>query len=817
MPSQLNLPHSLLKLPLALCVKETTIPAHPVDELGIDVTKPVVYVLPFDSRIDLLTLQKQALRLGLPDPLTPLELGGQKLQRYVFISDSSAKSARGHNGTAKSINLFSHLLEWHKQYPSLDVQVVPITILWGRKPGKEANSRPYLEALSTWKKTQAVLTSGRDCLVQVSSPVSMRYMADSHGTDNKIAHKLARVARIHFSRKKLAASGPRLPVRQELCQRLVSSETIVTAISDYARANKITEAQAEAEAHKILNEIAADFSYSLIKKGERVLRWLWNRIYQGITVSNAATVRQLAQEGHELVYVPCHRSHMDYLLLSYVLYQEGMVPPHIAAGINLNFFPAGPIFRKGGAFFLRRTFKGNKLYSTIFREYLAELFAKGYSIEYFSEGGRSRTGRLLEAKTGMLAMTIQAMRRGLPRPVTLVPVYIGYEHVMEVSTYAKELRGKNKEKENVSLVIKTIKKLRNFGRGYVSFGEPIPLNTYLNEQVPDWASPKLDSQSDKPTWISPVVGQLANKMMTHINDAAAVNALTLCATALLASKQRALSRHRLITQINCYLSLFKQIPYSSVCTIPEESAEQLLAHAESLNKFVIEPDSLGDIVSLDRHQAILMTYYRNNIIHLLALPSLIAQLIVHKKTLSTQDLLTHVQALYPFLQKELFLSTDLDQLEGKVLSYLSELTAQNLVIVEGNIISVNQANSLPLILLGRTISETMQRYTIALSLLVAHPLAGKSELEKMSQEIAQRLGRLHGVNAPEFFDKKVFATMFTSLKQQQYIKPCHEADLEQCQNLATLLHSTLDAEVSLTIRESVCQASLANDDATHQS
>ncbi len=85
-------------------------------------------------------------------------------------------------------------------------------------------------------------------------------------------------------------------------------------------------------------------------------------------------------------------------------------------------------------------------------------------MEYFSEGGRSRTGRLLPAKTGMLAMTIQAMLRGLNRPVTLVPVYIGYEHVMEVGTYAKELRGKRKEKENAGLVLRTLRKLRNLAK-----------------------------------------------------------------------------------------------------------------------------------------------------------------------------------------------------------------------------------------------------------------------------------------------------------------------------------------------------------------
>ncbi len=141
-----------------------------------------------------------------------------------------------------------------------------------------------------------------------------------------------------------------------------------------------------------MEEIAANFSYEMIRLTDRILGFTWNRLYQGINVHNAECVRQLAHDGHELVYVPCHRSHMDYLLLSYVLYHQGLVPPHIAAGINhqglvpphiaaginLNFWPAGPIFRRLGAFFIRRTFKGNKLYSTVFREYLGELFSRGY-------------------------------------------------------------------------------------------------------------------------------------------------------------------------------------------------------------------------------------------------------------------------------------------------------------------------------------------------------------------------------------------------------------------------------------------------------
>ncbi|MCG3722287.1 glycerol-3-phosphate 1-O-acyltransferase PlsB [Vibrio cincinnatiensis] len=796
---------SLLKLPLSVLVKGTAIPSNPVDDLTIDINKPVVYALPFRSNVDLLTLQTHALQAGLPDPLEPLVINGHPLKRYVFISSRPTLLQDDHHVPSESIATFTELLSLHQLDSELDVQMIPASVLWGRKPGKEGREKPYLQALNGPQKAKAVVLAGRDCLVRFSPVVSLRYMADAHGTDSSIAHKLARVARIHFSRQKLAASGPNLPQRHQLFARLMHSPAIEKAIADEASSKKISIEKARKEAHSILDEIAADFSYSLVKKGDRVLGWLWNRIYQGLNINNAATVRKLAQDGHEIVYVPCHRSHMDYLLLSYVLYHEGMVPPHIAAGINLNFFPAGPIFRRGGAFFIRRSFKGNKLYSTIFREYLAELFAKGYSVEYFSEGGRSRTGRLLQAKTGMLAMTIQAMLRGLNRPVTLVPVYIGYEHVMEVSTYAKELRGKRKEKENAGLVFRTLRKLRNFGQGYVNFGEPIPLNQFLNEQVPEWTQAIDPMGASKPQWMNPVVNQLATKMMTHINDAAATNAMTLCATALLASRQRALARDKLVKQIECYLSLLRHVPYSKTFTVPNESAEQLVSHAESLDKFLVETDTMGDIISLDRNQSILMTYYRNNIIHLLALPSLIAQILIRQQQMSVEAIQHNVAQVYPFLKQELFLSYQEEELGQVVEHYLAELEAQQMISQQDGVVTINQAQTQVLMLLGRTILETLQRYAIALNLLVANPDLDKTDLESKSQEIAQRLGRLHGINAPEFFDKGVFTALFITLTQQGYLESDGHCHLEQTEQFAQALYAMLYPEVRLTIQESIYQ------------
>ncbi|GAL05701.1 glycerol-3-phosphate acyltransferase [Photobacterium aphoticum] len=790
----------ILDLPLSLLVKTHSIPSDPVADLELDLERPIVYILPFRSVTDLLTLRSSTQALGLPDPLSPLEINGQTYRRYVYIA--SAPSVFGSNGELpqESIDLFTGLLEQHKQDSELDIQVVPASILWGRKPGKEDNQKPILRALNGPEKFFTILGHGRDCMVRLSPAVSLRYMADNHGTDDSIANKLARVARIHFSRQQLAASGPKLPDRQALFKRLLASKAIEKVVAEEAASRDVPIEKVRKEAIDMMEEIAADFSYSLIKHGERFLGWLWNRLYQGLNINNAKRVRKLAQDGHEIVYVPCHRSHMDYLLLSYVLYREGMVPPHIAAGINLNFFPAGPIFRHGGAFFIRRSFKGNRLYSTVFREYLAELFAKGYSVEYFSEGGRSRTGRLLPAKTGMLSMTIQAMLRGLNRPVTLVPVYIGYEHVMEVGTYAKELQGKRKEKENVGQVLRTLRKLRNLGQGYVNFGEPIPLNHYLNEHVPEWHKDIDPIEPQRPQWLNPVVNDLAVKMMTHINDAAATNALTLAGVALLAARQRALSREDLEQQIDCYLQLLRNVPYSSQFTVPNDDAKTMVAHALEMDKFVIERDSLGEMVSLDRQQAILMTYYRNNIIHLFALPSLIASIVICHERLSIDDIVSQIRRLYPFLQAELFLRYSTEELADVIEAQVNELARQRLVQRDGDVVSLNNARIGPLHLLARTITETLQRYAITLTLLNSEPELMKSDLEQQSQMLAQRLSRLHGINAPEFFDKGVFAILVNTLRKEGYLnEDCHAVS-QPVEELAELLAALVSPEVKLTIQ-----------------
>jgi glycerol-3-phosphate O-acyltransferase len=305
---------------------------------------------------------------------------------------------------------------------------------------------------------------------------------------------------------------------------------------------------------------------------------LWNRLYDGVVLAHIETLERLAKD-HEIIYVPCHRSHMDYLLLSYAIFRQGYAIPHIAAGINLNLPVVGRFLRKGGAFFIRRSFRGSSLYTVVFTNYLAAIMARGHSIEYFIEGGRSRTGRLLQPKTGMLSMTVRSFLRHPQRPVVFLPVYFGYERVVEGTTYIGELSGKPKEKESVLGLLGTVRKLRErFGRVYVNIGEPVFLSELLDQYDPQWNKRALEDDPRLP-WINPAVAQLAEKIMQNINSAAAVAPINLLAVTLLATPRQALPEIDLLRQLELYLALLRSFPYSERVTITDLSPADILGPA----------------------------------------------------------------------------------------------------------------------------------------------------------------------------------------------------------------------------------------------
>ncbi len=792
---------SLIQIPVKLFVKSKPIPTDPITELDLDIHRPILYVLPYNSQIDLMVVRSLCLKYDLPDPLLGIDINGNTIPAYIYI-DKGPGIFASKKQKNKSIEILREYISAHQQNDELDVQMLPVSVMFGRKPDKEGKKMPSLQVLGATYKLYKILISGRDCYTRFSRTVSFKNIKVDNNQDiSVLAHKLARVARIHFAKQRAASVGPKLPIRQEMLNKLLTNPALAEAIQEEAKSKKIDQDKAKKNALSLLNEIAANFSYRMLRVTDFVLTWAWNRLYQGLKVTNADPVRELAENGHEIVYAPCHRSHMDYLLLSYVLYRQGLVPPHIAAGINLNFWPAGPIFRRLGAFFIRRSFKGNKLYTAVFREYLAELFIRGYAVEYFIEGGRSRTGRLLDPKTGMLMMTVQTLLRGDPRPITIVPVYIGYEHVLEVATYANELRGAKKEKESLWRTIKAFLKLKKLGFGYVNFGDPIPLNQFLNQQIPDWRDSIDPTGTQRPSWLTPTTNLLATQIMEHINSSAAINAMNLCCSILLAADQCTLTKVKLLENIDYLLKLLKNIPYSDLITIPDQTAEQMFEHAKDMGKFVITTDEVGEMVGLTADQAVLMTYYRNNIQHLLIIPAIVARILLKNNRISLDEVLMQVKLLFPLIKSELFLYHNDEQLTEYVNKIIATYAELNLISYTPDKLTLNYLKMSGLQLLASSSKDTLQRYVIAFSLLQKDPTISRASLEKEGRLIAERLSILHGINAPEFFDKGVFSTLVASLREQGYLDDKGDANLAKIEIMNKILKPLITTRVMQTIDE----------------
>jgi glycerol-3-phosphate O-acyltransferase len=766
----------LLKLPLRLLVRSKIVQDAQVSTETQ--THPIFYVVSHQSASDLLILQAACKKQNLPDPLSKIKINGKLFNRTLCLAKPKLVFSWFNKKPTTALNQGLEILNQHNINKTLDAQLIPANLIWGRIPTQEKNNANITSILAeqaspTWlQKFFIVIFLGRDNLVRYSEALSLREMSDYHGNDEATAHKMVRVARFHFHRQNIAAKGPRLIHRQQMFTALFANPAVMRIIKDEAKSKNISTEKVKKQAQSIMEEIAGDYSVSLVRFGERILRWLWGRLYSDIKVNNSQVLRQLAQDGHEIIYVPCHRSHMDYLLLSYIILQEGLVMPRIAAGINLNFWPAGPIFRKGGAFFIRRSFAGNRLYSTIFREYIGLLFERGYSVKYYTEGGRSRTGRLLNPKTGMLAMTIQSLLRGINRPLTLVPVYLGYEHVMEVGTYHKELSGSEKKKESIFGVLKAIKSLRNYGNGYVNFGEPININDYLNEQVPDWKSAINPINPQKPNWLTPTVNDMSNQLMTRINQCAALNGVALVALILHACENKALTKADLEIQLDFALNIQRKAPFSEQLTIPEESGSELLAHVISLNKVTISTDSLGTIISLNDSASLEMRYYRNNILHTYALISLVCKLLTHNSEITQKQLVEQTISLLATLKDDLFLWQTPEEMSKQVEHVLTFLA-------ESNIATHNDSKLWSLIgdtqqlshihNMAECIDESLQRLAIISSLVTRLAPLTRQDLEKKVVAIAKRLSVLNNITAPEFIDKKAQATLINTLREQGYI------------------------------------------------
>ncbi len=785
--------------------------------LGLVPDKPVVYVLQRRLLSNVLVLMREADALGLPPALASINTNAFRTGRSFFFASRQeplfSSAQRVHSDQLR------RLVAAAMADPSLDVQLVPVTILWGRKPTKEDSLWQILFA-DGWanrgsiKQLFTILLHGRQTLVRFNEPMLLRQMIDQGADEEKALRKIARVLRVHFRRQREMAIGPDLSHRRTRVNNLMEAPAVQAAIEAEAQANggdnkALRRAQKAAYGYAL--EIAADYSYNLVRIAARFLTWLWTRLYDGVEVSNFDTVSNVASS-NEIIYLPCHRSHIDYLLLSYLVFNQGLMVPHIAAGANLNLPIVGGILRRGGAFFLRRSFKGNKLYAAVFNEYLHMMISKGYAIEYFVEGGRSRTGRLLAPMPGMLGMTVQSHLRDAARPIVFIPVYIGYEKLFEGRTYVGELMGRPKQKESLAGLVLAVRELKkNFGKVHVNFGEPIKLADILGAHNPDWRS--SGPSAPRPAWLVSGIDQLMRTIASGINDAAVINPVNLVSLVLLATPRHAMDAQQLVRQLDCYRELALLAPYSSRSITTRMNGSEMVAYCERLLLLQRQPHPLGDVLYFYPDDAVLSTYARNNILHLYALPALIAFLVSHNASMSRTKLLRLAHTVYPFLRAELFLRWTDAELNEAIDEHLSALAGMGWLNREGererySAPELNSAEYAQLTLLGRAVRPTLMRYFITLATLTSHGSGGinAQELESQCHLQAQRLSLLREFNAPEFFDKVIFRTFIDTLKKTGYAQVDEDGTIHfdgRLDAAAREAHSILPHDVRQVVRAAV--------------
>jgi glycerol-3-phosphate O-acyltransferase len=489
----------------------------------------------------------------------------------------------------------------------------------------------------------------------------------------RAAKKAARVLRAHFRRQRELAIGPDVSHRHTQVEALLATPEMRAAITAEAERHKIAPEEARERARRHVLAIASDYSYSLMRAGEIFLTWVWTRLFDGVEVRNLNVLMRVAP-GQSIVYLPCHRSHIDYLLMTYIIYRAGLTPPHIAAGDNLDLPILGRILRGGGGFFLRRSFKGDPLYATVFAEYLHRMLALGFPIEYFIEGGRSRNGRMLPPKAGLLAMTVQSFLRWHERPLVFVPIYLGYEKLPEGASFVGELSGQPKQRESLLGLLSAVRVLRrHFGKVYVNFGEPLPLADWLDARHSGWRSAPNDAAEGD--WQRGAVGAIAGELTRRINDAALVNPVNLVGLALLATPRATADADALARQIEHLQALVNPLRLAAPA-----AGTDCIAAALKLAAVRRVEHPLGALIEADAHEAALLAYFRNNVLHLYALPALLASLVLQHGPLAESRLGDMVAGTLGLLRDSLFLRLDDAELPQALADALARLAARGLVL-----------------------------------------------------------------------------------------------------------------------------------------
>lgn len=649
--------------------------------------------------------------------------------------------------------------------------LIPLQFLWGRYP--ERGTKGLLDILLGEPYQPRFLRKlwllGRHYfqgpVIQIGTPIELPALLAAHAAepDAHTARALREQLLGAIQQKRRGSIGPALKPRAWMCEQLLQSEALQRVIYDTARERHRPVEDVQLLATQYLVEIASNMNLTVLELVYRLMRWVFSHIYDGVVVDEEGMARlRSAMERGPVVLVPSHRSHIDYLILSVLLYERQLALPHVASGNNLAFWPLGPIIRRCGSFFLRRSFGGNALYKAAFTAYLQFLISEGHCLEFFIEGGRSRTGKALMPRFGMLAMLGQALRAGAAETLRFLPVAITYDQVIEQGAFISEIHGGQKTKESGFGLLRLGKYLRRrYGRIYLRFGPELDYLSCLQQVAGEHAQVASMSDAER-HHATPLV---ARTIMREINRAFIITPSALVATALLVHRSRAMTEAELheITSRLLHFLRWKESPVSELLHLdPPRAIQEALHHFIEGRLILRHAEFAPNCYEVDRARRVALDIRKNTIVHSVVSMSCLAVILrshflAGHIPISRELVTSDFQRCQQLFQQEFTFATRLPLAEHleRLLGYLQQ---QGWIELVGHGIQLQYAGAGQLWLFAVLLRNYFEAYKA--SFLGAQQIATTGiearNLLRQSLRYGQHLLLLGGIRCPEAVSQITF-------------------------------------------------------------
>ena len=667
-----------------------------------------LYVLPRPALTDLAVLSTTAKRLELPIPEEFLDADGE-VRQFEFISQNVGWLLRR--------SLMRQYPEALKRAHQLaregqSIHLVPVTVFWSRSPHHEMSFVRLLmserwTATTRFRRFFEIFMNRKMVHIAFAPAIDLSQLLDSTSDPQRELRRTARLLRVIFKNQRLALIGPELSLKRRALSSVLSHPEVRLAIERDAVSKGRRLPQSTRRARKLLQGIVSDFSPVTLRWVYGLVAWCWKRARVDFDVQGLETTRVCAQTAN-IVYLPSHQSHLDYIVLSFLLYKEGLALPHIASGDNLNIPMLGRLLRQCGAFFIRRSFRDDDLYRNVITHYIRLILLRGHPLEFFLEGTRSRTGFLMPARFGMLQVTLSAAQAPPARPIALVPIRYGYERLLDGESFARELTGASKRRESWrDLFQGFISMRRGLGRIGISFGEPFVINQPSDIQTSD----------------------LATRILGRINQKLLATASHLLALAILGAPTRRLEVKLLESQVALYIDWLSAEGFVTL----ESDAETSLAACKRQGLVEFESFAGVDLASTTEKGNRVLPWHRNNALHSIAFPSLLAMFSI--STRLQDSTAKELSDLWNLIAMELHLPRFNTRTYRK---WLNKMRVSKMIQDTGGAAIGTSEEGRRLKLLARLLIPTLERHLLILETAMSAPRSQPYTREGLIAESLRR-------------------------------------------------------------------------------